>query len=514
VLRKAYGLANLELRVPLSPDLVFPICSITKQMTSLLALLVADEGALDLETSVGAYIPELPPIARRPTLRQLMTHQSGLRCFVDSIALDPLRSPRPDRFGLGLLSRLDSVNTEPGAWQVYCPSGHFLLSIAMERATGQSFPDLCAHFLFDRLGLGATHQADFPKAIIRDSPSHYSATPDGRWELVTQDRFECLGEGGFYSTADDLLAWSKALRIEDDRVPRRLWRALKAPPSLPNGQPSHYALGLQVTPWRGELLLGHGGGSPGIATHLLASERHELDIVVLANSEAPSGLIALKIFEHLAGVAALAPAPVPVAAARHSGLPGAIFASSEFLIEFGEREDKLTAGVLGNPPALLLEPDRSDIDFIQPALTTAFEYRVTEGGSRLRVRANGETHECARIDQTAPTTEEIAESVIGVYEHDALESWYRFHRQDDRLLFSYHGRYGYAEGDLLPVSLDLLKILWPPAAPYFLCARLIREAGQVRGFAYSTSRTRNLVFRKRVSVAVETHSAPRERERA
>lgn len=491
VFKGASGLASLELGYPLSVDHLVPICSITKSMSSFAALIAAEQGLLDLDVAIGAYLPELPAIAQRPTLRQLMNHTSGLRCFIDSLALDPLRSPRPPRFGLRALCALQSVNAAPGARQTYSSTGHFLLSLALERATGLDFAAASKALVFERLSLQGIHQSAFPDVVEPNSPCHYERDGVGRYQLVTQDRFETLGEGGYYATVTAILGWARAIRTEPACASAATWAALKTPPPLPNGQTSSYALGLQSTRWRGVDLFGHGGGSPGIATYFLTAPAHDLDVVVFANGDLPAADLALKILAICVGEAALEPRPAPADARAHAHLVGRTFAGSGMVVEFVDVGGELRAAILGAPPLPLQVSTEPDVDFTSPGLLT--DFRIKDLGDRIFFAAYGEDAVC----DVLPTPElSNLDGLDGVFQQPDLRTRFEFHRRDGRVHFEYWGQFGFVEGTVEPLGGDRARLVWPPAIPFYFVLRLDRVSDRITGFHLSTTRSRDLPFER------------------
>lgn len=138
-------------------------------MTAIGAAILADEELLDLDAPVGNYVEGLEHAVGRPTLRQLMTHQSGLRCHLDVQFLSG-RGPRPDGFAMRTIKRMRTVNTEPGALQVYGNTGFHLLSRAIETAAGRSFARFMETRVFAPLGLTRTALAqNWAPAAERES---------------------------------------------------------------------------------------------------------------------------------------------------------------------------------------------------------------------------------------------------------------------------------------------------------------------------------------------------------
>jgi D-aminopeptidase len=154
VYRAAFGMANVEHGVTNTPATRMPVASITKHFTGAAALRLAAEHKLDLEDPIGRWVPELTAQQREPTLRQLMTHTGGLRCYIDHAVFDgftlmPLGRPA------ALQCRLTEVNFPPGRGMSYSNAGYMLLTWAIERAAGAPLEDVLRG-IFTDAGLEST----------------------------------------------------------------------------------------------------------------------------------------------------------------------------------------------------------------------------------------------------------------------------------------------------------------------------------------------------------------------
>src|SRR3984885_11748799 len=143
VYKKSFGYASLELGVPLRPESVFYMGSVSKQFTATSIVLAAEQGYLSLDDDVRKYLPELPDYGRRITLRQMLHQTSGFRDFLDLVFISGRNAAdaSPAEI-LNLIARQKGLNNVPGAEWVYSNSNYFLLGEVIRRATGKSL----AHF--------------------------------------------------------------------------------------------------------------------------------------------------------------------------------------------------------------------------------------------------------------------------------------------------------------------------------------------------------------------------------
>src|SRR5690349_9743961 len=136
---RGYGLASLELGVPNSPRTVMDIGSVSKQFTAAVVLLLAQEGKLSLDDEVQRWVPEVPRMKQRVTLRHLLHHTSGWRDYTDLLVFDGMQEEAVTTAAgaLRALGRQTALNFEPGSFFTYSNTGYFLLGQAAERASGR-----------------------------------------------------------------------------------------------------------------------------------------------------------------------------------------------------------------------------------------------------------------------------------------------------------------------------------------------------------------------------------------
>ena len=144
VYRKAYGSADLELGVPLSPQSVFYMGSVSKQFTGAAVVLAAEQGSLSLDDDVRRYVPELSDYGHVVTLRQMLHHTSGFRDFFTLISLsgrDVSDFNSPDEI-LKIVARQRGLNNIPGDESIYSNTNYFLLGVVGKGQPRSPSPNL------------------------------------------------------------------------------------------------------------------------------------------------------------------------------------------------------------------------------------------------------------------------------------------------------------------------------------------------------------------------------------
>ncbi len=209
--RKSYGAASLELGVPLTPQSVFYMASVSKQFTAASVVLAGEQGFLSLDDDVRKYIPELPDYGHPITLRQMLHQTSGLRDFLSLVYLSgrnisDLSSPGAI---LKLIARQRGLNNVPGDEFVYSNSNYFLLGVVIQRATKKSLAEFAAQNIFHPLGMMHTLYYDDNTLVVPGRVAAYDPAKDGRFAVDWSTTYDIVGGGGMMSTVDDLLLWDQ-----------------------------------------------------------------------------------------------------------------------------------------------------------------------------------------------------------------------------------------------------------------------------------------------------------------
>jgi CubicO group peptidase (beta-lactamase class C family) len=284
VFRKSYGEASLELGVPLTPQSVFYLASVSKQFTAASVVLAAEQGSLSLDDDVRKYIPELPDYGHPITLREMLHHTSGLRDFLTLVYLsgrDIAALSSPDDI-LKLIARQKALNNVPGEEFVYSNSNYFLLGVVVQRATKKSLAEFAAINIFQPLVMTHTRFYDDHTAVVSRRVSAYDAGKDGNFLVDWSTIYDLVGGGGLMSTVDDLLLWDNNF-YANKLGKGTLIRELESQGVLNNGKQINYGMGLWLGNYRGLPIVEHGGGTFGYRTELLRFPEQRFTVVCLCN---------------------------------------------------------------------------------------------------------------------------------------------------------------------------------------------------------------------------------------
>ncbi|MSP50039.1 MAG: serine hydrolase [Alphaproteobacteria bacterium] len=285
VLKKSYGLADLEHGVPLSSSSIFYICSITKQFCATALLMLEAEGKLSLEDEAQKHLPELPRFEQKLTIRHLLNNTSGLRddltlMLFAGIGFEQAIS-RDDLFDLVTHQR--TLDFAPATRYRYSNSNFMLASVIVERVSGEDFRAFLSKRIFKPLGMTSTRLCDDNSELIPGVARPYSRDGGGAWHRNLA-LVELSGDGGILSSVDDMLIWHGNYR-HNRLQPADLMQKLSTRGRMANGHAVTYALGLRTPEYRGRRVYMHGGGWPGYSHELVHFLDDDLGILLFTNRD-------------------------------------------------------------------------------------------------------------------------------------------------------------------------------------------------------------------------------------
>jgi CubicO group peptidase (beta-lactamase class C family) len=278
-----YGMANVELGVPITPDTILGAASISKQFTAMSILLLAQRGRLSIDDEVSRYVPEWMNHESHVTIRHLLTHTSGLREGFSLLGLAQQNvEENMNEAMVRVLARQRGVNFAPGAEWQYNNGAYNLLGSIVKQVSGQSLRDFAEANIFRPLGMKHSQFRDSRELIIPHVASGYSI--DGTGAHPDSGTPGVVGNDGLYTTPGDLLLWAQ--NFEDVRVGTpEIVAAMQKPAVLTNGKTTGYGFGLFVGKYRGLRTVEHSGGDRGISSNLVRYPDQKLSIALLCNSE-------------------------------------------------------------------------------------------------------------------------------------------------------------------------------------------------------------------------------------
>ncbi len=305
VFRRGYGVADLRTLAPIDARTNFRLASVTKQFTAACIMLLSRDGKLRYDDHLTDFFPEFPAYGKSITVRNLLNHTSGLPDYEELLMKQypdtpPEKVPHIlDAGVLKLLEQQSSGKFAPGSQWEYSNSGYAVLAMIVEKVSGKSFGQFLQERIFTPLQMKNTLAYEKGKNEVPHRAYGHSKNKDGWHETDQSPTSAVLGDGGIYSSLDDLEKWDRALREHTLLSVAEMEPALTAvqptggPAKFPEGRAVSYGFGWFLDPYRGHKRMSHDGETIGFRTTIqrFPNDRHsddhhpddQLTIIVLAN---------------------------------------------------------------------------------------------------------------------------------------------------------------------------------------------------------------------------------------
>jgi CubicO group peptidase (beta-lactamase class C family) len=277
---EGYGLANVELQVPVKPETVFQSGSVGKQFTATAIMMLVEEGKVRLDDPISHYLKNGPPAWDQVTVRELLSHTAG---FTDYPKDFDLRKDYTEPEMLKIVAGIP-LAFEPGTNWSYSNLGYLTLGILIHQVTGQFYGDFLQQRIFRPLGMNTTriiNEAD----IIPNRAAGYQLV---KGELKNQDwvspTVNTTADGSLYFSTLDLAKWDAALYTEK-LLKRSSLEEMWTPVKLKNGQENsgHYGFGWFIENIGGKRVVRHEGEWQGFTTFITRHIDDQTTVVLLTN---------------------------------------------------------------------------------------------------------------------------------------------------------------------------------------------------------------------------------------
>lgn len=281
ILDKAVGDANIEWDIANTTDTKFRIGSVTKQFTAVLVLMLAEDGKVDLDAPIKAYLPDSPANWDKVTVRHLLHHTSGIPNVTnfDDFQTQKYLPKTPEE----MIARFASepLEFEPGSKWNYSNSGYLLLTRVIETASGEDYEDYLRSRILNPLGMAGSG-IDHSDAILPRRAAGYAPAETGVAHADYVYMGIPRGAGAMYSTTGDLLKWQQGLFGGKLLKPESLAEYV-TPAAFDMGGNTRYALGVAVTQDDEGTMYSHSGGIEGFNSWLGYDPDRKITVAVLAN---------------------------------------------------------------------------------------------------------------------------------------------------------------------------------------------------------------------------------------
>lgn len=283
IYKKAFGMANLELNIPMQADNVFRIGSITKQFTSVAILQLMEQGKLSLQDDITKFIPDYPTHGHHITIEHLLTHTSGIQSYTDMKDFGEIM--RKDMKPEELVAHFKNQPMEfaPGTKWNYNNSGYFLLGYIIEKITGKTYPQYVEEVFFKPLGMNNSYYGSDSK-IIKNRASAYEKGKDGFQNAEPLSMTLPYSAGSIQSTVEDLFKWHQAVHAYKLVKKETLNKAFTKY-KLNNGKETQYGYGWFLGNVQGSATIEHGGGINGFLTQSIYLPKEDVFVAVFSNCD-------------------------------------------------------------------------------------------------------------------------------------------------------------------------------------------------------------------------------------
>lgn len=294
-----YGYANLLKNDKLNANHVLGIASMSKQFTGMAALCLVEQGKLDLTKDISAYFPELPIQGRKITIKQLMTHTSGLPELTQNTEFMDNISQRHKVNEIVKMGLKGEFRSEPGEKWMYCNTGYTITVALIEKLSGMNFSEFLQKNIFDPLEMKNTYCPDYNHDADTATPRYFQDTT-GYVDATVMHFSNLIGGGSIISNVQDMAKWNKAL-LTGNHLPEN-YKSIFDPILLNNGENTDYGLGLGKSDHNGRTFYYHPGQGDGMNAINLIFPDEEVSITVIRNMSKPkvsSNIVALMAADYL-----------------------------------------------------------------------------------------------------------------------------------------------------------------------------------------------------------------------
>jgi len=501
IYKRGYGMADLDHDVPITPETIFHVASISKQFTAAAIVLLAQDGKLSLDDDVHKYVTELPDFGARITIRHLIYHTSGLR---DQWALLGLAGWRysldliTDDDVLELMSRQKDLNFQPGEKHIYCNTGYTLLAQIVKRVSGQSFREFTNSRIFEPLGMTSTHFRDDHAEIVKHIAYGYEEGKGRNVYRLSVTNFDTVGATSLLTTVEDLAHWDENFYHPRVGGPALVAQQLQRG-KLTSGKELDYAFGLVHGKYRGLPTIGHGGADAGYRADLLRFPQQHFSVACLCNqgeinpSELTRKAADIYLAEQLKEPppARLEPSAKPVSVADER--------LSQYAGLYWKKDEERAMRILHRDGKLFLQESEeerqelapvADNRFLLVVFPVAFTFDQAAAGAAWRLSIQGPEQEkpdvFERVTQAQPTPDELS-ACAGSYVSEEIEPIYRIIVENGGLVLK---RLKSKPEKLQPTLVDYFE--GSNGDLHFQRDR----SGKISGFVLNSGRIKNFRFRK------------------
>lgn len=292
-LLKNYGLANVELRVPVKPETIFQSGSIGKQFTAAAIMILVQEGRVSLDDKISKYLPSTPDSWKDITIKHLLTHTSGMGDYPDEISL---RGDYTEDQYLEIFKKAP-LNFAPGTKWDYSNVGYVTLGILISKITGRFYGEFLKEKLFKPLRMSTARIISEADIVANRAAGYRSLNGELKNQEWVSPSTNSTADGSFYVSILDMAKWDEALtrgfstasssgnKSQNESVfARSTLEQMWTPVKLSDGRIKSYGFGWFTDTLHNRRLVFHGGAWQGFKSQIIRFLDEKLTIIFLANS--------------------------------------------------------------------------------------------------------------------------------------------------------------------------------------------------------------------------------------
>lgn len=317
IIAKGYGYANVEHDAPVKPETIFQSGSVGKQFTAMAIMILVDEGKIGLDEKIGKYLGEVPATWANITVRQLLTHTSGMGDYSNE-----LFDLQKDMTEEEIFDRVKKspLTFAPGENWKYSNLGYVTLGVMVRKVSGKFYGDFLQERVFKPLGMTTAGVISEENIVPNRAAGYYlnnGVLKNQGWVAPTVNT---TADGALYLTLRDMLKWEEALRTRK-LLSAKSYEAMWSPVKLNSGKEHPYGFGWMFAKVNDQPIIEHGGAWQGFKAHIAMYPEQKLSVITFANlSQANATAIAhgvaARIDPTLAPKAAVDPDPASTANAK------------------------------------------------------------------------------------------------------------------------------------------------------------------------------------------------------
>jgi CubicO group peptidase (beta-lactamase class C family) len=280
IYRKAFGKANLELEVNMTPENVFQIGSITKQFTSVAILMLLEEGLLSLEDDITKFIPTYPTNGKKITIHHLLTHTSGIKSYTSMQRFGEVMTIDETPLKFIDFFKNEPMDFDPGEKYLYNNSGYFILGYIVEKVSGTSYPKFIQERIFDAIDMKSSYYGSHKKLIKNRASGYQKGAEFSNAQYISLTL--PYAAGSIMSNVDDMLKWQTAITNNVFLKKATIDKAFTNY-TLINGDKINYGYGWSINEINDVPTIEHGGAIPGYLSMGVFVPSKKVYVIVFSN---------------------------------------------------------------------------------------------------------------------------------------------------------------------------------------------------------------------------------------